>query len=341
MKEISKEKLVERLKELSVYANSISEKLTRDFYRKYKTPTDYTESEILGLFATWSEALTYALERITPKMDEQVMLYSSDACPQDTTNVVGIDPNRHYKVLVIPDIHVPFQHNKSVNTMLKFAELYKPDHVIQLGDLVDFYKLSRYMKSPGRGSAVQQEVDKAHNLLNRIKEVSGAKKATMLTGNHEDRLHKYLCNQAPALTELKALKLENLLRLKEIGWELIPGSMFYRINGVHFTHGEYCTVFSALKHMTKYNETIIHGHTHVSKHTMARYLNKTIEAWEFGCLASMETSEEYVKMANWQHCFGTVELSGNDYWINSHHIRNGKVSFNGTLLEGSLEDPTR
>lgn len=337
MKEINKEKLLNRLKELSLYAQTMGEKLTREFYREYKTNGDYSEKDIITVYPSWSNALEDALSRVTHDSDQVVMTHTNH--PEN--KIIGKDVKEFYKVLVIPDVHIPFQDNKSVNTMIKFAEIYKPDHVIQLGDLVDFYKLSQYMKSPGRGSTVQQELNKAHNLLSLIKSRSNAKYMTLLTGNHEDRLHKYLCNKAPALTELDALKLENLLKLQAIDCQLIPSTSFYRINNVYFTHGEFCNVFSSLKHMNKYNETIIHGHTHVVKSTMARYLNKTIEAWEIGCLASMDTSEEYVKMPNWQHAFATVEFLGSDYWIRPHHIRNNRVSINGQVVEGDSSDPTK
>ena len=46
------------------------------------------------------------------------------------------------------------------------------------------------------------------------------------------------------------------------------------------------------------------------------------------------TTKDYVKCANWQHGFGTVDIFGDDYWIQGYHIRDGKVNFNGKMIEG-------
>jgi hypothetical protein len=67
---------------------------------------------------------------------------------------------------------------------------------------------------------------------------------------------------------------------------------------------------------------------------MQKYLDRTIEEWSMGCLSTLEVSQDYIKAANWQHGFGTVEIQGDDYWIQSYHIRDGKVCFRGKILEG-------
>lgn len=337
---MDKTTIVNSIKSYIVYASKTNTSLSRELYRKLKSNTDPSEKDIIEAFGGWKECINYCLSVGSEDMDNETVDFTYDHLDNTYPTVIkkSTPKNKLYRVLVIPDIHVPFHSVKAVDCMLKFATAYRPDEVIQLGDLLDFYKISRYMKSPGRGQAVQVELDKASILLKNISKVSQAKTCSLLIGNHEERLKKYLCNNAPSLTELRALELENLLGLTGTNWSVIKSSLFYQIGSVYFTHGEFVTTHSALKHISKYDETIVHGHTHKIKCTMHKGLNRTIEGWEIGCLAGLHTSEEYQKMADWQHGFATVEILNDDYWITPYHIRNNKVSYNGSVIEGENID---
>jgi len=309
-------------------------KFTRSVYRLVASELNlpYKSARIEELFDGWQNAIS-EIQEVNDQdaetvVTEEVMAEDEDTFPLLTKkNVTGT-----YKILVLPDIHIPYQCHKAVEAAIALGEKFKPDEVIQLGDLLDCYSLSHYPKTTLRSSNFAKEVEEAIALLKSIKERTGAKYATLLEGNHEARLRKYLLNSASSLKNLSALKINNLLNLASIGWDFIPEHKFYAVNDVFFTHGEFVNAHSAKKHMDEYRETIIHGHTHRITSRYHRGLNSTIEGWEMGCLASLEVGAEYVKRANWQHGVGTVVINGSDYWINCHHIRNGKVEYNGSIL---------
>ena len=309
-------------------------KFTRSVYRLVASELNllYKSDKIEELFDGWKNAIseieTVNAEDKTMVTTEDVMAKDEDTFPLLTQKKV----TGTYKILVIPDVHVPYQCKKAVEAAIRLGEEFKPDEVVQLGDLLDCYSLSHYPKTTHRSSNFADEIEESIKLLETIKKRTGAKYATMLEGNHEARLRKYLLNDASSLKNLKALKMNNLLELASIGWDFIPEHKFYAVNNVFFTHGEFISSQSSKKHMDEYRETIIHGHTHRISSRYHRGLNSTIEGWEMGCLASLEVGAEYVKRANWQHGVGTVVINGDDYWINCHHIRNGKVEYNGLVL---------
>lgn len=334
-----KEKITESIQRIYQLALNRNTKLTRDFYRENKDPDlDVSEHMIINEYGSWSEALKTAFN-IVEDEEDNTYDYNPDHLDPDYELVKKTTRKGMYKVLVIPDVHIPFHSKKALDCVIRIAEAYGPDEVIQLGDLCDFYKISKYTKDPRRGESVQKELDKAYKLLRLIKKRSGATRATFLEGNHEFRLHKYICTQAPGFSDMRALNLESLLQLKDAGWDYIPQHQFYQINNVHFTHGEFVSTHSSQKHVASYDETIVHGHTHRIACNMVKFLNRTLEGWELGCLASLKVAQEYQKSANWQHGCGTVDIYNDQYWIRPHHIRDGCVSWNGRVIEGSNEDP--
>ena len=328
----SKPDVLDCIRKVYSYCESRQRKFTRDTYRvvsqKLKLP--YTsDAAAKRVYGSWDSAVHEALSAF--KEDPLEVASHFDSSYLQTIKKV-LPSEDLYKVLVIPDIHTPFHNKKALDLSWRFAEAYEPDEIIQLGDVCDFYKISKYIKDPSRGVNIQAELDMARDLLREFKNRSGAKACTLLIGNHESRIRKYLHSIAPAMASLRSLTIEKLLDTESIGWRVIPEHNFYAINNVHFTHGEYVTKYSSDKHLGTYGETIIHGHTHRISCHMTKFLNRTIEGWEMGCLASLKVGQEYVKMANWQLRLGTVEISGQDYWITPHHIRDNRVTYNGRIL---------
>jgi predicted phosphodiesterase len=304
---------------------------TRDRYRELALELNlaYRSYKIEQLFGSWSQAVATAVSAVV-KEDELTELspHDEDGIPYITKRKVkGI-----YKILVLPDIHVPYHCESAIEAAIQLGEIFQPDEVIQLGDLLDCYTLSTYSRSSYRQGNISLEINQAKDLLDKIKKRTGAKRATLLEGNHEARIRKYVLSKAPELASLKQLRVDHMLELGDIGWSFIPEHKFYQINDVFFTHGEYANMHSAKKHIDEYRVTVVHGHTHRITSRYHRGLDKTIAGVELGFLGSFEVGAEFVKRANWQHGVGTVVIDENDHWINAHHIQNGKVEYNGQII---------
>ena len=63
------------------------------------------------------------------------------------------------KLFVIPDIHSPFHDRLAIRLMLLALKEFKPDIVVQLGDLIDCYSLSSFSIDPLRRKLFKDEVE--------------------------------------------------------------------------------------------------------------------------------------------------------------------------------------
>ena len=243
--------------------------------------------------------------------------------------------------LVISDIHVPFQDDDAVAVMMEYAKDYKPDNVIINGDLVDFYSLSTWDKSPERKENVMTEVYETRKFLHNLRDSVGAKaKVTLLEGNHENRLQRFLwANQA--VYGLDALKLDKLLELDKVGVNLVLSDRDYwgkatghvkqgdavimhgdnRINGAK---GGMNAGYNTMKSMG--TSTII-GHTHrlsMREHTTPYHDWVGIEG---GNLCQSTGT------ADWQQGFVTFETddkTGLNHSYRTHRIKDGVLHVDGT-----------
>ena len=89
------------------------------------------------------------------------------------------------KWIFISDVHAPYHDVKAVDAMLTSLKVEKPELIVLGGDIVDFYKISRYDKSPFNHITLQNEIDETIALLKNIKRAApkGAR-IVWLEGNH-------------------------------------------------------------------------------------------------------------------------------------------------------------
>ena len=224
------------------------------------------------------------------------------------------------KVLVTSDYHVPYLDKRAYKIMKSFAKDYKPDIFIINGDLVDFYRLSRFDKNPDRKTTVSDEIHLAREYLEDLRKALGKKtKIYFVGGNHEQRLQRYLWNN-PELADLDELRIDNLLHLKELKIKYVPvdGDYWSQDNGhlvlgnVLITHGDNRLNGASISKYSGYSikntilggtqmNTII-GHCHRLNHFFHTTPYGTLQGLEGGCLCQKTGT------ANWQQGFVTFEL---------------------------------
>jgi len=214
---------------------------------------------------------------------------------------------KYKKVLYVPDIHAPFHDNKAIDALIAFAKWFKPDVVIYLGDLIDFYAISSFAKDPQRALDLQKEIDSAIAVLKKINAACNGSDKYFLRGNHEKRMQKFLWTRAAELSSLKGLKVENLLQLSDFGIKYMKnGRMTYRGNAIK--HGDLVRKFSAYTAKGEMESTGMSGKSaHTHRAGVYRFTNESGPyTWmECGCLCKM-FNVEYMegKIPNWQQGFG-------------------------------------
>ncbi len=189
---------------------------------------------------------------------------------------------RKDRVVVVGDLHFPYVHPKALKWAYKVIEQMQPTHIIQIGDLYDFFWFSKYPKrfldlSPDQEISVGYA--KAESFWNKLHSIAPKAKKYQLRGNHDDRPYKRILEKFPEMQTM--FKFDELFQFE--GVKTQPDSrqeLILTINKkqVMFIHGH----LSQLGAHMNYNQMrIVVGHSHKGG-VVSRGLDKET-LWELNC----------------------------------------------------------
>lgn len=220
------------------------------------------------------------------------------------------------KVIVIPDMHVPYHDEDVWELILLAIQRTKPTHVVIIGDFADFYTVSSHSKDPARKINFQTEVDAVNEELDRLQAITdriGAK-VVYVEGNHENRLDRFLAGQAPQLASY--ITTRRLFEISRRGWKWVPYRDFTKIGKMHFTHDlDRSGKHAAAQAVADFGGNVTIGHTHRG---CVAYLG-TVRGENYMCLnvgwggdfGSIDYKHKARALRDWQHGFGLVYVEGN------------------------------
>jgi predicted phosphodiesterase len=248
-------------------------------------------------------------------------------------------------ILVIPDLHFPYEVRRAVQSCVRFGEQLKPDRVVLIGDVVDFYAVSRFDKNPLRKERLKDELHSAKEFFDYMQStIPGKPKYDMLEGNHEDRLRKYLWRNAPEIADLGGTSVPELLGLASRGITWHPGTSPLHLGPLTLMHGNRIRKLggaTAKAISDEREQTIICGHSHRQgwvPHTSAAGLRG---GYEMGCLCDYRKLDYVDSVPNWQLGWGVVTLLGrNAYNVEFARVlpvgktRKHVVTWRNTIVDG-------
>jgi len=134
------------------------------------------------------------------------------------------------RILVISDLHIPYHHKDSFEFLKEIKKQYKPDFIVNIGDLLDFHAISMHSHNPDLPSAGDElnfAIKRIQRWYNEFNEV-GTK---VIIGNH-DRMaaRKCMTGGVPSIW----LKSYSEV-LGTPNWEFVER---YVQDGVQYVHGE-------------------------------------------------------------------------------------------------------
>lgn len=249
-----------------------------------------------------------------------------------------------YRVIILPDTHIPWQDTKSLAAVENFMADYKWDEYVHLGDLLDFDMISKFNADLLRQletRRILKDYDIANDFLDRhqsiVRKNNKEAKFTLLQGNHEDRMERFL-DKAPQFAGL--LEVETNLRLAERGVKWVRSwtdGDLHRIGKLNFSHGLYTNKYHASKMVDSFGVSVVYGHTHDSQSygKSMRGKNKVIKATSLGFLAD-ENKLKYMRNRpnNWSQAFGIADIrpDGN-FNLLVVDIINHQFSVNGRIYK--------
>lgn len=101
------------------------------------------------------------------------------ALQHDTFNVES-----QTKELVLSDIHIPYEDKVALEAALSFGDAIQPDIITLLGDTIDFYQASTFVKSPVK-KPISAELKLTRLFLSDLRARFPKAKILFLQGNHE------------------------------------------------------------------------------------------------------------------------------------------------------------
>jgi predicted phosphodiesterase len=177
-------------------------------------------------------------------------------------------------ILVIPDMHIPYNIPGMCEFLKDIKKEAKPDHVVFLGDVVDQYAFSRFNKDPDAMTATQElmaarsELAVLYKIFPKIK---------MCIGNHEARLYKRAQDVGIPFSFLRTIK--ELLQSPD-GWDIAESHV---VDGILFTHGDGASGRAAIaKLIERYRSPIVIGHLHAQA-TIMHLNNGMKRTWAMIC----------------------------------------------------------
>ncbi len=245
--------------------------------------------------------------------------------------------SRGERVIVLSDIHIPYEDKDAVEIAISYMKDNTPDHIVLNGDIADFYTVSSYDKYTRNRPTLQDEIEAVISFLRRLRDLFPDAKISFLEGNHETRLRKYIQKNADAFTELDALTLPKLFKVEEVQVDYYGPSEPLEIGKLLITHGELCRKAAgstARGHRDKYNSSILVGHIHRGSVAFQRVKDGQHIMIENPCLCDMKV--EYGTFFDWLHGFTEIlAYPDGEIVAHTHPIINKKLH----TMEGKIYEP--
>jgi hypothetical protein len=223
------------------------------------------------------------------------------------------------RVLVIPDMQIPFEHPDSLAFIQAIAETYKTEVTVNVGDEVDQMALSRFDPDPAADGA-GVELKKAKRKLAAWYEAFP--EMMICESNHTARVYKaaYLAG----IPEEYMRSVPEWLGAPE-GWEWANS---WEIDGIRFEHGDAQGGMYAARNLAVRNrQSTVIGHHH--SHGAVSYISNDDEmifGMNVGCLIDFNSiAFRYAKMSVFKPTLGAgVIINGVPTFVPMLTTRRGR-----------------
>jgi predicted phosphodiesterase len=237
-------------------------------------------------------------------------------------------PKVHKKLLILPDVHVPYHNYDAINTTFDFCQDKSIDSILLNGDFMDCYQMSKFVKDP-RKRNFKEELSIAGELIDAIQKTFPDAKLFFKEGNHEERYEKYLMMKAAELLGIEEYGLDNLLKLYARGVAYIRDQRTVRVGKFPVFHGhEYnmknTTVNPARTLFLRTKASALCSHLHVpSFHSGKREDDHVISCYSTGHLS--EEHPPYARKNEWILGFAIIDFDPTHYEVSNYKIIHNKV----------------
>lgn len=207
------------------------------------------------------------------------------------------------RVLVIGDLHFPFHSPKAYENLIKLIKKEKPDHVVQIGDLLDQYVFSKYSRtlSITAKEDVEYGLSLATDMWKMIIKIVPDAKCFQLLGNHDVRMAKRITEKLPELCDFFSHK--DIYKFKNVKVSSSDRD-YIEIDGIVYVHG---WLSKSIDHAKFFGKPTVHGHRH---RPCIEYDRKDLWSMDVGFMAdekSLPLQYTASRFSKWTTSCGIVE----------------------------------
>jgi len=250
-----------------------------------------------------------------------------------------MNKKKSLRLLLASDFHFPFYNVSCFKILLQFIKFYKPTTIFLLGDFLDFYGISKYLKNKKEWTDnIQYEIDLASQALTDLRKTYKGK-IIYIEGNHEFRMARYLNSNAKELASLRCLEIPNLLELKSLNIKYIShpsGTAIYEINkDLILLHGDVARKHAGYSAKAIFDDYLVNaaiGHTHRLGYFSKTGYKRKYQVMEIGCMCDI--SQAFKPFPNWQNGFGIINIDGENNYFHKLSIINNQLFYGGKHFNG-------
>ena len=188
----------------------------------------------------------------------------------------------HKRILVVSDMHIPYHHQDAIRFLKEIKKEYKPDFIVNIGDLLDFHAISMHSHDPDLFSA-GHELKEARKY---VKELEGIfPKVIEVDSNHSSLVYRRALKFGMSKEFLKDYG--DFLGTKK--WKWVDDLTLKMSNGQRcfFTHGRSADILKVSQTM---GMSAVQGHYH-TKFVISYWANPDAIMWgmNVGCLINQKS----------------------------------------------------
>lgn len=235
------------------------------------------------------------------------------------------------RILIISDLHFPYQNNKAITLALDYGKEKKVDCILINGDLIDFATISRHDKD-WRARSIAEEFDAVRAFLNTLRSHFPKTKIVFKHGNHDERWEKFLYNKAPEIFDVNDFQLEVLLKLGELKIDTVKDKKPIKIGKLTALHGHELAgggaggVNPARATFLKTLSNVIVGHYHKTSSNTETTMNGDIIAVNsVGCLCDLNPLYMPINRHNLGFAYCELDIKTGEYHLDNLKIIKGKI----------------
>jgi|TARA_R100000084_G_C4653289_1_gene151232 predicted phosphodiesterase len=185
-------------------------------------------------------------------------------------------------VLVISDLHIPYHHKDSFDFLREIKKQFKPDFVVNIGDLLDFHAISFHEHNPDLPS-IGDELTISKDYIKELESIYP--NVTEVHSNHSSLVYRRAIKYGMSAQFLRPYG--EFLGTKK--WQWVDDLKLVMSNGksVYFTHGKSADVLKVSQTM---GMCCVQGHYH-TKFSIGYWANPDDLYWgmQVGCLINQKS----------------------------------------------------